>query len=115
MATLALQGWPEQDQVLLWLSYIGTEASIEILREDFAMWRREHVVMSCGYFKNCQPTASERPPLHSLLFGISCTAEHRNVTAIRPGDVLTIGQNAKAIVVAEPTLVRDGTPLSDPQ
>ena len=53
-----------------------------MFREEFAVWRQDHVVVSCRYFKNRQPAAREGSPNVLLLFGISCAAEHRDVTRI---------------------------------
>ena len=63
----------------------GIEAGIKMFREEFAIWRQDHVVVSCGHFKNRQPAAGERCPTCSLPLGIARTAEHRDVAGIGLG------------------------------
>ena len=77
------------------------------------MWRQDHVVVSCGYFKNSQAAASKRSPMCSLPFGIAGAAEHRDVTRIGLGHIVAVCPATKPIVVSRLMLVRDGSPLSN--
>ena len=79
------------------------------------MWRQDHVVVSCGHFKNSQPAAGERSPMCSLSFGIARTAKHRDVARIGLGHIGAACPNTKPFVVIGSVLVRDGTSQSEPQ
>ena len=79
------------------------------------MWRRRHVVVPCGHFKNGQPTASDRSPPCLLSFGIARTTEHRDVTRIGLNHIALVCASRNPIVVYGSLFVRDGTPHSKPQ
>ena len=71
-----------------------------MFREEFAVWRQDHVVVAGRHFKNRQPAARERSPMCFLPFGISRAAEHRDVTRIGLGHIVTVCPNTKPLVVS---------------
>jgi hypothetical protein len=79
------------------------------------MWWEDHMLVSCGHFKNHQSPAGERSPMRSVPFRISRAAEHRDVTSIGLVDIVAACPRTKPNVVTASVLVRDGTPLSNPQ
>ena len=84
-----------------------------MFREEFATWRQNHVIVSCGYFKNRKPAEGERFPMCSLSFGIARAAEHRDVTRIGLGHDIDDLPEHKPIVVSGSVLVSDRKPQSN--
>ena len=79
------------------------------------MWRRRHVGVVCGHFKNGQPTAGDRSPTCSLSIGIARTTEDRDVTRIGLNHIDLVCASTNPIVVHRSLFVRDGTPHSKPE
>ena len=78
-----------------------------MLCQQFAARRQNHVVVSCGDFKNRQTAAREPLPICALPPGIAHGAEHRDVTRIGLGHIVTACPNTKPIVASRSVLVRD--------
>src|SRR5690349_16837919 len=78
--------------------------------EAFAMWRQDHVVVTCWHFKNCKTAACKRSPMGLLPFEVARTAEHCDVTSIGCRHVVATCPATKPVVPSGPVLVRNGLP-----
>ena len=93
----------------------GIEAGIKMFCKDFAVWRKNHVHVACRHLKNRQATESNRSPMCSLAFGVSCAGEHRNMTRIGPGNIASVCPRRKPIVIRGTLWIRNGTPQTKPE